>query len=149
MLRHACGYKLANDGIDTRSLQAHLGRRPNRLDRAGQGSLGRDPRAASRQRAGIAHSVYLADLLHLAEMKRVAARIADHEPRIDVMINNAGALFATRRFTEDGLECTFALNHMAYFVATEGLRERPSPRAISSVTACSIVPAGARSRART
>jgi len=40
-------------------------RRPNRLDRAGQGSRGRDPRAASRQRAGIAHSVYLADLLRL------------------------------------------------------------------------------------
>ena len=149
MLRHACGYKLANDGIDTRSLQAHLGRRPNRLDRAGLGSRGRDPRAASRQRAGIAHSVYLADLLRLTEMKRVADRIADHEPRIDVLINNAGALFATRRFTEDGLECTFALNHMAYFVATEGLRERPSPRAISSVTACSIVPAGALSRGRT
>jgi NAD(P)-dependent dehydrogenase (short-subunit alcohol dehydrogenase family) len=145
MLRHACGYKLANDGIDTRSLQAHLGRRPNRLDRAGLGSRGRDPRAASRQRAGIAHSVYLADLLRLAEMKRVAAQIADHEPRIDVLINNAGALFATRRFVEDGLECTFALNHMAYFV---GLRERPSPRAISSVTACSM-PAGARSRVRT
>jgi NAD(P)-dependent dehydrogenase (short-subunit alcohol dehydrogenase family) len=119
MLRHACGYKLANDGIDTRSLQAHLGRRPNRLDRAGQGSRGRDPRAASRQRAGIAHSVYLADLLRLTEMKRVAARIADHEPRIYVLINNAGTLFATRRFTEDGLECTFALNHMTYFAATE------------------------------
>jgi NAD(P)-dependent dehydrogenase (short-subunit alcohol dehydrogenase family) len=57
-------------------------------------------------------------------MKRVAAQIADHEPRIDVLINNAGALFATRRLTEDGLECTFALNHMAYFVVTEGLRER-------------------------
>jgi NAD(P)-dependent dehydrogenase (short-subunit alcohol dehydrogenase family) len=98
---------------------------------------------------GIAHSVYLADLLRLAEMKRVAARIADHEPRIDVLINNAGALFATRRFTEDGRECTFELNHMAYFVATEGLRKRPSPRAISSATACSIVLAGARSRART
>ena len=107
MPRHACGYKLANDGIDTRSLQAHLGRRPNRLDRAGQDSRGRDPRAASRQRAGIAHSVYLADLLRLAEMKRVAAQIADHEPGIDVLI------IATRRFVEDGLECTFALNHMA------------------------------------
>ncbi len=73
---------------------------------------------------GIAHAVYFADLLRLAEMKRVAAQIADHEPRIDVLINNAGALFATRRLTEDGLECTFALNHMAYFVVTEGLRER-------------------------
>jgi len=60
----------------------------------------------------------------LAEMKRVAAQIADREPRIDVLINNAGALFGTRRITEDGLECTFALNHMAYFVMTAGLRER-------------------------
>jgi hypothetical protein len=84
MLRHACGYKLANDGIDTRSLQEHLGRRPNRLDRAGQGSRGRDPRAASRQRAWYRplRISYLADLLRLAEMKRVAAQIADHEPRI-------------------------------------------------------------------
>jgi NAD(P)-dependent dehydrogenase (short-subunit alcohol dehydrogenase family) len=57
-------------------------------------------------------------------MKRVAAQIADHESRIDVLINNAGALFATRQTTEDGLERTFALNHMAYFVVTEGLRER-------------------------
>lgn len=73
---------------------------------------------------GIAHSVYFADLLHLAEMKCVAAQIADHESRIDVLINNAGALFASRRLTEDGLERTFALNHMAYFVMTAGLRER-------------------------
>jgi NAD(P)-dependent dehydrogenase (short-subunit alcohol dehydrogenase family) len=74
----------------------------------------------------IAHSVHLADLSRLAEMKRVAAQIADREPRLDVLINNAGALFATRRLTGDGLECTFALNHMAYFVVTEGLRERLS-----------------------
>ena len=57
-------------------------------------------------------------------MKRVAAQIADQEPRIDVLINNAGAMFATRQLTEDGLERTFALNHMAYFVVTAGLRER-------------------------
>jgi NAD(P)-dependent dehydrogenase (short-subunit alcohol dehydrogenase family) len=74
---------------------------------------------------GIAHYVHLADLSRLAEMKRVAAQIADREPRLDVLINNAGALFATRQLTEDGLECTFAL-HMAYFVVTEGLRERLS-----------------------
>jgi NAD(P)-dependent dehydrogenase (short-subunit alcohol dehydrogenase family) len=73
---------------------------------------------------GIAHSVHFADLLRLAEMKRVAAQIADHESRIDVLINNAGALFGKRRLTEDGLEYTFALNHMAYFVMTAGLRER-------------------------
>ena len=73
---------------------------------------------------GAAHSVYFADLTRLAEMKRVAAEIANREPRIDVLINNAGALFGTRRLTEDGLEYTFALNHMSYFVVTEGLRER-------------------------
>jgi NAD(P)-dependent dehydrogenase (short-subunit alcohol dehydrogenase family) len=78
---------------------------------------------------GIAHSVHFADLLRLAEMKRVAAQIADREPRIDVLINNAGALFATRRITEDGLERTFALNHMAYFIMTTGLRERLSASA--------------------
>ena len=75
---------------------------------------------------GVAHSVHVADLLRLAEMKRVAAQIAEQESRIDVLINNAGALFATHQLTEDGLEYTFALNHMAYFVVTEGLRERLS-----------------------
>jgi len=73
---------------------------------------------------GVAHSVFFADLTRLADMKRVAAEIADRELHIDVLINNAGALFATRRLTEDQLEYTFALNHMAYFVVTEGLRER-------------------------
>jgi NAD(P)-dependent dehydrogenase (short-subunit alcohol dehydrogenase family) len=78
---------------------------------------------------GVAHTVYFADLLRLAEMKRVAAQIAEHESRIDVLINNAGALFATRGLTDDGLERTFALNHMAYFVITAGLRERLSASA--------------------
>jgi NAD(P)-dependent dehydrogenase (short-subunit alcohol dehydrogenase family) len=77
-----------------------------------------------RSGAGVAHSVYFADLTRLSEMKRVAAEIANREPPIDVLINNAGALFGTRRLTEDGLEYTFALNHMSYFVVTEGLRER-------------------------
>ena len=35
---------------------------------------------------GIAHAIYLADLLRLAEMKRVAAQVAEHEPRINVLI---------------------------------------------------------------
>jgi len=72
----------------------------------------------------VVHSVYLGDLTRLAEMKRVAAEIANREPPIDVLINNAGALFGTRRLTEDGLEHTFALNHMSYFVVTDALRER-------------------------
>ena len=73
---------------------------------------------------GVAHSIHYADLSRLSEMKQVAAGIAAAEPRIDALINNAGALFNSRRVTEDGLELTFALNHMAYFVLTHGLRER-------------------------
>jgi NAD(P)-dependent dehydrogenase (short-subunit alcohol dehydrogenase family) len=70
------------------------------------------------------HGAYYADLSRIAEMRRVAAEIAAAEPCIDVLINNAGALFNTRQVTADGLEMTFAVNHMAYFMLTEGLRER-------------------------
>ncbi len=73
---------------------------------------------------GIAHSIHYADLSRLREMKRVAEEIARTEPRIDVLINNAGAMFNSRQVTEDGLELTFATNHMSYFVLTHGLRER-------------------------
>jgi retinol dehydrogenase 12 len=72
----------------------------------------------------VTHSIYYADLSRLSEMKRVASEIAKAEPRIDVLINNAGAMFGSRQLTEDGLELTFALNHMAYFVLTQGLKER-------------------------
>src|SRR3977135_3100565 len=46
------------------------------------------------------------------------------ESHIDVLINNAGAIFYDRQVTGDGLERTFATNHMAYFVLTLGLREK-------------------------
>jgi len=63
------------------------------------------------------HFFHMADLSRLSEMKRVGAELA-REPQIDVLVNNAGALFNKRQETEDGLEMTFALNHMAYFVIT-------------------------------
>ena len=70
------------------------------------------------------HTVHYADLSRLSEMKRAAAEIAAAESRIDVLINNAGGAFARRRVTEDGLEMSFAVNHMAYFVVTLGLLDR-------------------------
>ena len=70
------------------------------------------------------HSIHYADLLRLAEVKRAAADIAAAEPRVDVLLNNAGAMFARREITPDGFERTFALNHVAPFVLTHGLRER-------------------------
>ncbi|MDP9088006.1 MAG: SDR family oxidoreductase [Pseudomonadota bacterium] len=71
---------------------------------------------------GSAHCVYYGDLSLIAETKRVAAQIAAAEPRVDVLINNAGALFSSREITADNLEKTFATNHMAYFVLTLSLR---------------------------
>jgi NAD(P)-dependent dehydrogenase (short-subunit alcohol dehydrogenase family) len=73
---------------------------------------------------GLGHRVHLADLSSMADARRVGAAIAGSEPRIDVLINNAGAMFGERRVTPEGLELTFALNHMAYFVLTQALRER-------------------------
>jgi NAD(P)-dependent dehydrogenase (short-subunit alcohol dehydrogenase family) len=85
-----------------------------------------DATVAALRKAGpnIAHSPHIADLSILAEMKRVGREIAAAEPRIDVLINNAGNIFPTRQTTPDGLECTFATNHMAYFVLAHELRER-------------------------
>ena len=72
----------------------------------------------------LAHSLHIADLSRIREVRRVAADIAAAEPRIDILINNAGALYSSRKLTEDGLERHFATNHMAYVLLTHGLRER-------------------------
>jgi NAD(P)-dependent dehydrogenase (short-subunit alcohol dehydrogenase family) len=73
---------------------------------------------------GLGHRAHLADLSSMAEARKVGTAIAASEPRIDVLINNAGALFSDRRVTPEGVELTFALNHMAYFVLTVALWER-------------------------
>jgi len=88
------------------------------------------------------HAVHMADLSRLAEKKRVAAELA-REPQIDVLVNNAGALFNKRIETPDGLEMTFALNHMAYFVITNLLLDRLKPGA-RIVTVASNAHRGAR-----
>jgi NAD(P)-dependent dehydrogenase (short-subunit alcohol dehydrogenase family) len=77
-----------------------------------------------KQNSDVEHRAHYADLFRVPEMKRVAAEIAAAEPRIDVLMNNAGGMFSKRQVTEDGLERTFALNHMSYFVITQVLRER-------------------------
>jgi len=84
------------------------------------------------------HAVHYADLTRLSEMKRVAHEIAESEPEIDVLVNNAGAMFNSRQVTEDGLEKTFALNHMSYFVLTNILLDRlkstPGARIVSTAS---------------
>jgi NAD(P)-dependent dehydrogenase (short-subunit alcohol dehydrogenase family) len=72
----------------------------------------------------LGHRVHLADLSSMAETRRVGLAIAASEPRIDVLVNNAGAVFSQRRVTPEGLELTFALNHMAYFIMTAAVGDR-------------------------
>ena len=65
----------------------------------------------------------IADLSQMAEVSRLGRDLASL-PRIDVLVNNAGAIFSRRQTTADGLERTFALNHMAYFVLAMMLKDR-------------------------
>src|SRR4051812_1902548 len=74
-----------------------------------------------------AHQYFLGDLSLLADQKRLAGEIAAAAPAIDVLINNAGALFNRRIETADGLEKTFALNHMSYFTLTRLLLPQIAP----------------------
>jgi NAD(P)-dependent dehydrogenase (short-subunit alcohol dehydrogenase family) len=60
----------------------------------------------------------VADLSSLAETKRLASELGQRYPRIDVLLNNAGAMFWKRAESADGVEKTFALNHLSYFVLT-------------------------------
>ena len=84
------------------------------------------------------HSVHYADLSRRGDVKLVAEEIAAVAPRIDLLINNAGLLSNTRRVTEDGLELTFATNHMAYFALTGRLRDRLAAGARSINTASGL-----------
>ncbi len=70
-----------------------------------------------------AHRVHFADLSLIVDVKKVGAEIAAAEPRIDVLVNNAGSMFGIRKLTAEGHERTFALNHMSHFVLTHSLRE--------------------------
>ena len=69
-------------------------------------------------------SFEVADLSLINEVRALGARLLERQPRIDILLNNAGGFFRERRQTDEGLEHTFALNHMAYFVLTDLLLER-------------------------
>lgn len=66
----------------------------------------------------------LADLSSQREVRRVAAEALERLPRLDVLLNNAGAIFLSNRRSVDGLEMTFALNHIGYFLLTTLLLDR-------------------------
>jgi retinol dehydrogenase 14 len=65
-----------------------------------------------------------ADLSSQAEVRRLASEVLDAYPRLDVLVNNVGGFWATRHVTADGLERTFAVNHLAAFLLTDLLLGR-------------------------
>jgi NAD(P)-dependent dehydrogenase (short-subunit alcohol dehydrogenase family) len=67
---------------------------------------------------------HVADLTSMAEVRRLAEEVRDRYEHIDVLANNAGALFHSRKLTDEGFERTFALNHLSPFLLTNLLRER-------------------------
>jgi len=66
----------------------------------------------------------LFDLSSLASVRAGAAELLDRCDRIDVLVNNAGVVLTDRRLTADGLESTFAVNHLGHFLLTDLLLDR-------------------------
>jgi retinol dehydrogenase 14 len=95
------------------------------------GITGRDRTRAEQAAAAIvresgnpAVDVFVADLSSQAEVRRLAADVLAAYPRLDVLLNNVGGFWAHRHMTADGLEHTFALNHLAPFLLTSLLSDR-------------------------
>ena len=72
--------------------------------------------AEIRQRSGGEVSLFVADFGSQRAVRALAVRLAAALPRVDVLVNNAGLIMDERVLTEDGLETTFAVNHIGYFL---------------------------------
>src|SRR5665647_2728708 len=89
-------------------------------DRERTEGAAREIRAAS----GGQVDVFVADLSSQSEVRRLAGEVLQSLSRIDVLVNNVGGYWNTRHVTADGLEHTFALNHLAPFLLTNLLLDR-------------------------
>jgi NAD(P)-dependent dehydrogenase (short-subunit alcohol dehydrogenase family) len=78
-----------------------------------------------------------ADLSSLAQVRRLAQEVLARYDRLDVLVNNAGVIMTRRTLTADGLETTFATNHLGPFLLTNLLRgrlERSAPARVVTVS---------------
>jgi NAD(P)-dependent dehydrogenase (short-subunit alcohol dehydrogenase family) len=106
----AAAIELAREGVEV----ALVGREAERLS------------AVAREAQAVGGSApvhqHVADLTSMAEVRALAEDVGGRYEHIDVLANNAGALFAARKLTSEGFEQTFALNHLAPFLLTNLLR---------------------------
>jgi len=91
-----------------------------------------------KERSGNPDVVFLkADLSSQKDIRDLAQQFKDQYSRLDVLVNNAGATFTERRQSIDGIEMTFALNHLGYFLLTNlllDLLEKGAPARIINVS---------------
>ncbi len=111
-------------------------------DVARTGQVAADIRAAS---GNPEVDAFAADMSSQAEVRRLAVAVLETYPRLDVLINNVGGFWAHRHPTADGLEHTFALNHLAPFLLTNLLLDRLKASAPARVV---TVSSGAQSAGR-
>ena len=91
---------------------------------------------AIQQETGNPHVEYLlADLSSQAQIRSAADKFHARHDHLDVLVNNAGGFNLTRKLSVDGIEMTFAVNHLAYFLLTllllDALKSSPSARVIN------------------
>jgi len=126
--------------IGLATMGARVGITGRDLARAEQAAA--DIRAAS---GNPAVDAFAADMTSQAEVRRLAIAVLDAYPRLDVLVNNVGGFWAHRHPTADGLEHTFALNHLAPFLLTNLLLDRLKASAPARVV---TVSSGAQSMGR-
>ena len=89
-----------------------------------------------RKRSGNDNVVFVQlDLASLDSVRKFAAKILEEEPRIDILINNAGVALPERKLTQDGFEMHIGVNHLGHFLLTnlllDRIKETPSARIVN------------------
>lgn len=122
----------ATNGIG-KAAAVELGRRGARLVLVGRDKARCAAATAAVRATGAQAETVVADLSLMSETRRAAAEVLSLCPRLDVLVNNAGAIMRDRRLTSEGHESTMALNHLSYFLFTKLLTERLMASAPSRV----------------
>ena len=99
------------------------------------GRCARQVERIQREIPGALVEALVADLSSQAQIRRLVEQFGSRFERLDVLVNNAGSYFMKRRVSADGLEMTFALNHLSFFLLTlllvKQLGASPSARVVN------------------
>jgi NAD(P)-dependent dehydrogenase (short-subunit alcohol dehydrogenase family) len=128
----------ATDGIGRETARA-LVRRGASVILHGRNTERLETVAAEMQKESEGGSVrtVMADFTSLRQVRAMAGQVLEQFDRLDVLLNNAGVYMKTRQRTEDGLETTFAVNHLAHFLLTLsllGLLKKSAPSRVINVS---------------